>query len=317
MSNPNEDEDIRTMFNTIIKNQKEQLTKESLDASIASAMVKYEERLTNIEATQTQHATDIVSIKEKLVKCEKANKNSLEFANHAEQYSRKSSIRIFNLEAAVRDDGEMEGMIDCRMLTADFLRNELAMQVSPDEIAVAHRLPKSKNPKFKNMPAPMFVRFIRLEHKIEVMRKARDINRDEDKPTTTNDLTTANKDLIKRLYDHQNFKSGWYYNGWIYGLTEDDYKIGPIGVHDDLDSLYDHRDEIGNKIEPTEKSNKKQSESPKKNSQSQPTPAHQKANSAPKGKAPSINKSDSQKQKRATRSNRGGRTAGYFLDNII
>ncbi len=264
-----EDCDIKSMLKDI---RSRQFSTEEMEASINKCLdTKLDEinkRITSVESQVNDNhnrildlETNIDAMKDQLVKSESVLDNtrtmtmaSLEQANKLEQYSRKSSVFIFNLNQSSSD----ESMLDCRKLVSAMINEHLKIDIHPSKISVAHRLPKRKG--FKG-PPPMYVRFLHIEDKISVMKAARGINRDESKPSIKHDLTDKNKKLISAIYDHDKFKSGWYYNGNIFALTDDNYKIGPLGIFVNLSELYTKRKEIGQFLPPKDNADNSEKES--------------------------------------------------------
>ena len=178
--------------------------------------------------------------------------DALDSANRNEQYTRKSSILIFNLKTDPSTTGPpgRESMSLCRDIVSAMLYELLRLEIPAGRISVAHRLPKSKNPSAADQPPPMYARFIRLEDKNAVMRavKEKNLNADKTKPTIKHDLTMKNKELLDRIFKHPKFSHGWYFNGNIYASTIDDYRIGPINITSDLDAVFLERAIVGNII---------------------------------------------------------------------
>ncbi len=238
-----------------------QITEEQIKNIVKDSVADLTSRIVTIEANSSSNTEAIKDMKERITELQEENTalharmdkthdavlDLSEIANHAEQYSRKCNINIYNLNPIPDKD---EGMHDCRYLVGSMIAAELQIEIPPNDIVVAHRLPKPKGNKYKDSPAPMFVKFLRLEDKIRVMAACKEMNKSENKPTIKNDLTTDNRKLLRKIYLHQDFTSGWYYNGRIFSLTTDNYRIGPVGIHANLDDLFKDRKNIGTFIEP-------------------------------------------------------------------
>lgn len=272
-------------------------TKEEVQKTVDSCFDKFVHRLDVVDTKTQSNEARIKKLEDSLQRCEEETMSALEWANNIEQNSRKSSFRIYDLPPDV--DGR-ESMSECRDLVAIMITNELGIQISADDIAVAHRLPKPRNRKGHKVSDahPMFVRALRMEDAVEIVICAKKkINKAKGKPTIKWDITTKNLKLMSDIFSHPNYEFATYYNGKIYGMTDDNYRVGPIGICKDLTEIYDNRVEAGKFVEPKEDENESTNEDV--------TPAAATAASnkskAPKGRGqPSINQS-----RGGTRPNKG------------
>lgn len=253
----NSDTDIREILKSLMENQ---IKKCDLKNTIQEALEPFNERLTTMEETMEVHTEEIStlqedirslqsgldSMKKDLEKWKKNGTASLEQANNMEQYSRKYSIKIFDLKPVTLPGVKYESLNMCRQLVVQYAKGILDLDINSDFICAAHRLPKNKSEKYKHQPKPMYVKFLRMEDKINFMRAYKERGIRNDQPVVKNDITPKNMKLLSAIFnDTEQYAYGFYYNGFIYGMTKDFYKMGPIGYLEDLTALFNKRKTAG------------------------------------------------------------------------
>ena len=110
---------------------------------------------TVIQELKTQQST--ISGK---VLAEKNNINNLNFeVNRLEQYSRKSSVRVYGIPES---DGEnLEDKV------IEKIKEEIGIDVKPEEIGIVHRVGKRSSESSRGI----LIKFVSHKTKVKVMRK--------------------------------------------------------------------------------------------------------------------------------------------------
>lgn len=176
------------------------------------------------------------------------SKQGLIQANDNAQYSRRQNIRIHQLK-----DKQIDGRkLTDKELVCDLLNKKLMLNVTPLDIAAAHRVPTRKKTNDvagakKGEPDPMIVRFYDRGLKDKIMSlKANipwgcEIIRD--------DLTSGNVGLINRASNHKDIKWSWFYNGKVFALTKDNYRI-KLFLFCCIDEVINQQETIGFHVRP-------------------------------------------------------------------
>ena len=77
-----------------------------------------------------------------------------------------------------------------------------------------HRIPGKQG-----QPRPILIKFLRMEFKIDLFRKKKNITEVYD-VKIGNDITKLNQELLTRLYNNGKVTSLWFINGHVYGTDE-------------------------------------------------------------------------------------------------
>lgn len=147
--------------------------------------------------------TRIKEMEGKIESVEKMSIDSIRKGNWNEQYSRKKNLKIYNCE-------ERRG----ERLPATLLKeihDKVGLNIDATEIVAMHRIPGKQG-----APRPILLKFLRMESKIAVMRKRKDIN-ETMQIKIGDDITQLNQGLLNRLHLNEHITSAWYFNGHIYG----------------------------------------------------------------------------------------------------
>ncbi|OWF48741.1 hypothetical protein KP79_PYT25845 [Mizuhopecten yessoensis] len=147
---------------------------------------------------------------------------AMSMANYNEQYSRKSTIKVMNMDDSIPDQ-------DLEKAFCEKLRQEAKIEIKPCEILACHRIPSKNSRKTK----PVLVKFARNDIKHHVMRTRKDKNC-RLTLTLREDVTKLNIELIQKLYQDARIESVWYFNSRVYGKTlNGDRKM--FDIYDNLD----------------------------------------------------------------------------------
>ena len=138
---------------------------------------------------------------------------ALKKTNDLEQYTRKSSVRIFGLE----DEKNEEIAITIAKVN-NLLNDKLHMDTKESDINIAHRLGPYTNKKCR----PVIVRFMSRQHKIETIKRRKALAKS--RYVIKEDLTKENENLIYELQNSDNVEAAWSNEGKIFA------KIQPSGA---------------------------------------------------------------------------------------
>jgi len=138
---------------------------------------------------------------------------ALKKTNDLEQYTRKSSVRIFGLE----DEKNEEIAITIAKVN-NLLNDKLHMDTKESDINIAHRLGPYTNKKCR----PVIVRFMSRQHKIETIKKRKALAKS--RYVIKEDLTKENENLVYELQNSDNVEAAWSNEGKIF------VKIQPSGA---------------------------------------------------------------------------------------
>ena len=221
-------------------NQPVLLRRQELDAIVAKAIIsamttisdeinvrmdsKYTELSDRLDGNDVEHfdiynrldtaEARIVKLEGALTESENRGKKletqyctAMAYANENEQYSRKSSLRVYGMNVEAHED--------CARRVAELLNPILHLNLQPADIDSAHRIGRPYN----NKPPPILVKFTHRGHKIAVIK-----NRQAIKAATggvagirvADDVTKLNMKLMHRLNDHEDIEAAWFYNGKVF-----------------------------------------------------------------------------------------------------
>ena len=153
----------------------------------------------------------ISAMQTKIDTCLKNTRESEIAVNRLEQYSRKSSVRIYGLQTTNND--YQSAVIN--------LIGTLGITISPADIVAVHPLPK-KRLNTDTSPPPIIVKFLRETTKMQIMYVRKNLkNRGT---TIKEDLTRLNQQLLNRVAKHERVKSAWSWKGMINCLLNDGKK---------------------------------------------------------------------------------------------
>jgi hypothetical protein len=203
--------------------EKISITKEELDNLIETAVKKAIETTTSFfEEKLNEQRERIDQLQNRLKKAEIAN-------NKLEQYSRRSHLRIHGLKLK---SGE-----NCKQAVCKFISNRLSdehhrpLRIQHYDLDAAHPLPlrpreeeeteekqRADQPSDGRRPKPriptIIVRFHCRDMRDAVIRARKQLKNSG--ITITEDLTTKNALLLRRLQTSEHFQSAWSWEGKIF-----------------------------------------------------------------------------------------------------
>ncbi len=206
-----------------IVSEKLEAFKQELTDSITNALATRIDKLETDVGTLTK---DKDALEARVTVLESKMQKSEARMVEQEQYSRKTSVRIFGLEET---GGENLAEKVCVLA-----KETLGVNVEPADIIAAHRLPAAPN---APGPRPAIVKFLRRAKKDEVI-----LNRKKLKGKRigiTDDLCREYHQVINRVSKDQRVKSCWYWNGKIF-LENHFHQKGQIRYGQSLDDALNH-----------------------------------------------------------------------------
>ena len=121
--------------------------------------------------------------------------------NRQAQYSRKDNLRMFGV---AENEGE-----DCRQVVCDVIARKLDVHILPSDIAVAHRLPKSR----KQTHPPIIIRFKERQVRWDILKVRKKLKGSG--ISIAEDMTQDNFKLMMDAQESGCFTSVWFSNGRV------------------------------------------------------------------------------------------------------
>lgn len=180
--------------------------KDAYDKKLSTAsrqMEVIERENINLLEKNAQLHSEVRKMRENIDRVGRMATESVSMANWNEQYSRKKNIKIHFLPETKGEN-----------LESDF-RNVIKQNANVDiqqaDIVAIHRIPGKQG-----FPRPVIVKFLRMEAKIAVLRKRKEL-KEKLEIRIGDDITGKNQELLNRLNQHEYITSAWYFNGHVYG----------------------------------------------------------------------------------------------------
>jgi hypothetical protein len=126
--------------------------------------------------------------------------------NWNEQYSRKKNVKIYNVPEN-RDEKLLVTLINQ-------FKEKLNLNIDCSDIVAMHRIPGRPA-----APRPILIKFLRMESKIALLRRKKDIS-EVFNVKIGDDITKQNQGLLNRLYLHEKITSAWFFNEHVFGTDE-------------------------------------------------------------------------------------------------
>lgn len=134
--------------------------------------------------------------------------------NDLEQHGRKDSIRIIGLE----DGSEQETVEECVVKVVNFVTDKLEVQLSKDDISIAHRLGRFR----RNKPRNIIVKFTRRRKKHEIIRARKVLKKSGF--IIFEDLTKVNQQILKDAFQLECVKNTYSVDGKLFAVLQDGRK---------------------------------------------------------------------------------------------
>jgi hypothetical protein len=152
--------------------------------------------------------------------------------NDLEQYSRRSHLRIRGLR--MQHGESYKGAV------ARLCNSRLGIRITETDLDDAHplpvKMPKTQTQQIQhNGPPPpptMIARFHRRDQRDAILR-ARTALKGQG-IVISEDLTSKNQGLLKKLHDSESIKSSWSWMGKIYAIVYGETKVIRFDIHDTI-----------------------------------------------------------------------------------
>ena len=226
--------------------------------TLIERIASVEERVTRLEAANKKLADENTELKKEMVtlreqssrsdlntiqrsveNCEqRANEACIE-ANNNEQYSRRTSLRVFGVP--YNNDENIKAII------TDIAKNKLGVELTAEDIEACHRLPPPRQQRQYegNKPPPppgIIVMFRHRDKRDNVLRNRRKL---KGTPTVIcEDLTRLNQQTLNRVRLSSNVHQAWSHNGNIIFTIPNDrrrFRIRPYQTIQDAISSHHGR----------------------------------------------------------------------------
>ena len=150
--------------------------------------------------------TELKSLKENIKEIGNRSTDAMRQGNWNEQYSRKKNVKIYNMPEN-RDEKLPVTLINQ-------LKEKLNLNIDCSDIVAMHIIPGRPV-----APRPILIKFLRMESKIALLRRKKDIS-EVFNVKIGDDITKQNQGLLNRLYLHEKITSAWFFNGHVFGTDE-------------------------------------------------------------------------------------------------
>ena len=187
-------------FHTDTKNMLEEMLHR-----VTKELTALESRVSNLESENN-------TLKKEIADLRKSQKEQKIEQNHAAQYSRKESIRIWKKQEV---NGE-----DTRECVVDLIKTKLQLKVTKEDISACHRLPAGRHS--DNQHRPILVRFRNRYIKEDVIRARKKLKGQQ--INITDDITRENMTLMDSARKSGYFESVWFYNAKVHAIKKRDAK---------------------------------------------------------------------------------------------
>lgn len=194
--------------------------KRELKEEMSEKMDKLESRIFELELKHDELLKENESLKKHvnenstfINEVDNGVQNALQKTNDLEQYTRKSSVRIYGLE-----DEEYEDVPTTVFKVNKLLNEKLKMNIEEKEINIAHRLGKFESEKMR----PVIVRFMSRQRKIETIKLRRALAKTQ--YVIKEDLTKDNQEFLNELNTVDNVETAWTNEGKFFA------KLSPSGA---------------------------------------------------------------------------------------
>ena len=191
-------------------------------SKLSQIVEQNEGRLHDLEVKLEEKSRRVEDL-EKVIEQKEDRITKLERAsNDLQQYSRRSSVRIFGVAEKSKENTDQ--------IACDIAQEHLGIQLLPDDIDRSHRVGKRSG---KN-PRAIIVKFCSYRKRTEVMKARKSLKNTG--ITIQEDLTQQNVQLYTRTYKHPKVTAAWTHDGRIIAsLQTSDGKSTSKVIHSDGD----------------------------------------------------------------------------------
>lgn len=150
----------------------------------------------------------LYKVEEELQKERETMHEALEKSNYNEQFSRKNNVKIMGIKDL---EHETEASLTDKVISV--LKEEAKVDIETSEIMAIHRIPSRHDPK------PVLMKLKNNNVKTRLMKHRKIMKQQGHK--LVDDVTKKNTELISRLLRHEKIESAWFFNGAIFGKTQE------------------------------------------------------------------------------------------------
>ena len=154
-----------------------------------------------------------------------------EYAVKNEQYSRKNNVRIHGLEEHSEEDVEAK--------VIGMAKDELGVEIKPEEIEIAHRIGQARNNSSETArsqgnpkPRSIIVKFVSNKTKMKLLTKRKLLK--GKKIVIVEDMATDIAKRLKKLKEKASVESAWFVNGKIKYIQRGDSRTMLLRNWDEL-----------------------------------------------------------------------------------
>ncbi|MES9882714.1 MAG: hypothetical protein ABW185_17750 [Sedimenticola sp.] len=200
-----------------------------MDEKIAVRTRKLSDKLESLEFENKQlndklgqHERIITECKDSIKEKDDMARDAMKKANYNEQFSRKNNVKIMDI---TEDTNESEDLLTTKFI--DICRPK-GVTFDKNRIMAIHRLPG-----LPGKTRPVIVKLMNNNDKAKIMRK-----RSEFKTSNrlVDDVTKLNTGLIRRISQHPDIDSAWFFNGAVYGKTRFGRRYR-FDIYDEVDAI--------------------------------------------------------------------------------
>lgn len=200
-----------------------------MDEKIAVRTRKLSDKLESLEFENkqlndklVQHERIITECKDSIKEKDDMARDAMKKANYNEQFSRKNNVKIMDIP---EDTNESEDLLITKF--TDICRPK-GVTFDKNRIMAIHRLPG-----LPGKTRPVIVKLMNNNDKAKIMRK-----RSEFKTSNrlVDDVTKLNTGLIRRISQHPEIDSAWFFNGAVYGKTRFGRRYR-FDIYDEVDAI--------------------------------------------------------------------------------
>lgn len=214
---------IKQMETRIQKNLETELEKK-LEGKLKEKTAELNDRLDGLVFENVQLREEVDSLKNSQSECEKYTKEAMERSNRNEQYSRKNNVKIMGVE---EQESETEESLTERV--TNILAAVAKVKVEETKLMALHRIPGKSG-----MPKPVLLKLMNNSVKTSIMKKRQEMKRAGYR--LVDDVTKHNTTLINKLSLHSKIDSAWYFNGNVFGKTNEG-KRHKFDICSDIDEV--------------------------------------------------------------------------------
>ena len=215
---------IKKNLESELEKKIEKKLNKKLEEKLKEKTAELNDRLDSLVYENVQLREEVDTFKNSQSECEKYTKEAMERSNRNEQYSRKNNVKIMGVD---EQESESEELLTERVTS--ILAAVAKVKVEETKIMALHRIPGKSG-----MPKPVLLKLTNNSVKTSIMKKRQEMKRAGFR--LVDDVTKHNTTLINKLLLHNKIDSAWYYNGSVFGRTNEG-KRHKFDICSDIDEV--------------------------------------------------------------------------------